>query len=226
MPRPFTLPSVSIHVVVLGAVYVAQMLNIGPLPGMHDPLAYMNPTLTPIAIVDPPPPRPAATGPSSSAATVSASAAPLDAPTAVTPETGRENDTSPRWGPATVGPVGIEQNVDASAPIGVMPGAALPAAPPQRPIPLHAGIQAPRKILDVKPVYPALALSVRQEGVVILETIIDARGVVESVHVLRGYPMLDQAAVEAVRQWRFTPALLNGQPVPVVMTVTINFSLR
>jgi protein TonB len=96
----------------------------------------------------------------------------------------------------------------------------------QVPIPLHSGIKAPRKIVDVAPVYPALAQQVRKEGVVILETVIDANGGVESVRVLRSVPLLDQAAVDAVRQWRFTPATLNRQPVPVVMTVTVNFTLR
>jgi protein TonB len=225
MPRPFTLVSVSIHVVVIAGVCVAQMLNVGPLPVLRDALAFSDPTLTPIALVDPPRQRPSAPEPSSSAATVSPSAAPLDAPSAVTPETGRETDASSRLGSPGVG---VEQSVDASAPLGVMPGATLPAlAPqPQQPIRLHAGIVPPRKIVDVKLVYPALALASRQEGIVILETIIDARGSVETVHVLRGYPLLDQAAVDAVKQWRFTPALLNGEPVPVVMTVTVNFSLK
>ena len=87
-------------------------------------------------------------------------------------------------------------------------------------------MQPPRKVVDVRPLYPALAQSARKEGVVILEAVIDARGHVESVRVLRSIPLLDQAAVEAVRQWVFTPTLLNGVPVPVVMTVTVNFTLQ
>jgi protein TonB len=225
MPRTFTLVSVSIHVVVITGVYVAQLLNVGPIPMLHDALAFSDPTLTPIKLVDLPPPRPAAPATSSPSATVSPSAAPLDAPSSVTRETGRENESSVQSGPATVG---VEQGVDASAPIGVMPGATLPtlAQQPRQPVRLHAGIVPPRKIVDVKLVYPALALTSRQEGVVILETIIDTRGSVEAVHVLRGYPLLDQAAIDAVKQWRFTPALLNGEPVPVVMTVTVNFTLK
>ena len=64
------------------------------------------------------------------------------------------------------------------------------------------------------------------QGVVILEAVIDAKGAVASVRVLRSIPLLDQAAVDAVQQWRFTPALLNSEPVPVVMTVTVNFTLQ
>jgi protein TonB len=60
---------------------------------------------------------------------------------------------------------------------------------------------------------------------VILEAIIDEGGAVKSVNVLRSIPLLDAAALEAVRQWRFTPARLNGEAVPVVMTVTVRFTL-
>ena len=61
---------------------------------------------------------------------------------------------------------------------------------------------------------------------VILEAVIDARGNVTTVKVLRSIQLLDQAAVDAVRQWRFTPTLLNGEPVPIVMTVTVDFKLQ
>ena len=74
--------------------------------------------------------------------------------------------------------------------------------------------------------YPAIAQSARVQGVVILEAVLDANGRVDSVRVLRSIPLLDQAAVDAVRQWRFTPALLNNEAVPVVMTVTVNFALQ
>jgi protein TonB len=62
--------------------------------------------------------------------------------------------------------------------------------------------------------------------VVILEAIIDVNGSVQSVRVLRSQPLLEQAAVDAVRQWEYTPTLLNGVPVPVVMTVTVSFALE
>jgi protein TonB len=63
------------------------------------------------------------------------------------------------------------------------------------------------------------------EGVVILQATIDSRGNVEAATVLRSIPLLDQAALDAVRQWKFTPTLLNGMAVPVIMTVTVNFEL-
>jgi protein TonB len=63
------------------------------------------------------------------------------------------------------------------------------------------------------------------QGAVTLEAILDATGKVESVRVLESVPLLDDAALRAVRQWRYTPTELNGVPVPVLMTVTIRFSL-
>jgi protein TonB len=225
MPRTFTLVSVSIHAVVIGGVYVAQTLSSGPLPLLRDALAFADQTIRPVVIADIPLAKPAQHA-EPTEQSVSASAAPVVAPATVTPETGRESETRST---RSAGPVtGVEQGLDVGAPVGVIPGAAAPPpepVPPQ-PIHLHSGIQAPRKIVDVKPIYPTLAQTARKEGVVILETIIDARGEVEAVRVLRGYELLNQAAVDAVSQWRFTPALLNGQPVPVVMTVTVNFSLK
>jgi protein TonB len=81
-------------------------------------------------------------------------------------------------------------------------------------------------VVDVAPVYPPLARAARVEGIVILEAVIDEDGSVRDVRVLRSVQLLDAAASEAVRQWRFTPTLLNGQPVPVVMTITVAFKLR
>jgi len=66
----------------------------------------------------------------------------------------------------------------------------------------------------------------RVAGMVVLEATIDARGKVVDVRVLRSVPLLDQAAIDAVRQWEFTPTRLNGMAVPVVLTVTVNFTLR
>jgi protein TonB len=105
-----------------------------------------------------------------------------------------------------------------------------PAAPvittPDKPIPLHSGIRTPDKVVNVAPIYPEVARRARREGVVILETVIDAAGNVTSVRVLKGDLLLDQAALDAVQQWKFTPATLNGEAIPVVMTVTVMFKLQ
>jgi TonB family protein len=92
--------------------------------------------------------------------------------------------------------------------------------------PLRVGgqIRAPTKIKDVKPVYPAIARSARVTGVVTIEATIGFDGKVIDAKVVRSVPLLDQAALDAVRQWEYTPTVLNGVPMPVVVTVTINFT--
>jgi TonB family protein len=102
-----------------------------------------------------------------------------------------------------------------------------PATPGSTDNPVRVGgdIKEPTKLRDVRPVYPAEAQAARVQGVVIIEAVIDTNGNVADAKVLRSVPMLDEAAVGAVKQWRFTPTLLNGAPVPVIMTVTVNFAL-
>jgi TonB family protein len=92
-------------------------------------------------------------------------------------------------------------------------------------VPVRVGghIKAPTKIKDVKPVYPATAMAARVAGAVVVEATIDPEGKVIDAKVVRSVPMLDQAALDAVRQWEYTPTLLNGAPVPVLITVTVNF---
>jgi TonB family protein len=95
--------------------------------------------------------------------------------------------------------------------------------PPIRP---GENLPAPRKIVDVEPAYPPIAQSARVQGVVVVDAVIDESGNVSAARVARSIPLLDQAALDAVTQWKFTPTLLNGAPVPVVVTMTINFTLR
>jgi len=109
--------------------------------------------------------------------------------------------------------------------LDALPRVTLSPPPPSEPVRL-SHVVAPRKIVDVPPVYPLLAQMAHVEGVVVLEAIIGTAGEVEDVRVLRSVPLLDQAALDAVRQWRYTPTLLNGVPVRVIMTVTVNFKLR
>jgi TonB family protein len=84
-------------------------------------------------------------------------------------------------------------------------------------------VRTPAKTLHVDPVLPEQARQAGVRGVVVVEAIVDADGSVKQARVLRSIPLLDEAALEAVRQWRFEPTLLNGQPVPVIMTLTVNF---
>jgi protein TonB len=86
-------------------------------------------------------------------------------------------------------------------------------------------IGLPAKTHQVNPVYPPQARDARVQGIVILDARIGEDGRVTKARVLRSIPELDQAALDAVAQWEFTPTLLNGKPIPVVMTVTVNFSM-
>jgi TonB family protein len=77
----------------------------------------------------------------------------------------------------------------------------------------------------VRPKYPEAALAAGVQGVVILEVTIGPDGAVQETRILRSIPLLDDAAVSAVREWQFAPTLLNGAPIPIIMTVTVNFTL-
>lgn len=86
-------------------------------------------------------------------------------------------------------------------------------------------VKPPAKITDVRPIYPNEARAAGIQGVVILEVRIEGDGRVSQARIMRSIPALDAAAVDAVRQWQFTPTLLNGAATPVVMTVTVQFTL-
>jgi protein TonB len=94
-----------------------------------------------------------------------------------------------------------------------------------QPVRVGGQIKPPTQLRKVQPVYPAEAQAAKVQGIVIMEATIGADGRVTDAKVLRSVPLLDQAAVDAVRQWEYTPTLLNGAPVPVIMTVTVTFNL-
>ena len=93
------------------------------------------------------------------------------------------------------------------------------------PVRVGGEIPEPRKTRNVSPVYPQLAVQARVQGAVVLHCTISPEGKVVRVETVRGVSLLTEAAVEAVRQWEYTPTLVNGVPVPVIMTVTVTFKL-
>jgi protein TonB len=123
-------------------------------------------------------------------------------------------------------PGGIEGGLAGGVVGGIVGGIAgtMPTAAPE-PVRVGGTIKAPTILRRVEPVYPPLALAGRIQGTVILEARVDDRGLVVDAYVLRGMPLLDQAAVDAVRQWQYRPLLLNGQRWPFIVTVTVNFKL-
>jgi protein TonB len=124
---------------------------------------------------------------------------------------------------------GVPGGVEGGVPGGVVGGVVggLPdAPPPQQAVRVGGQIKEPKNLKRVSPEYPDIAKQARVQGVVILECTISPQGRVTDVKVLRGLPLLNDSAMAAVRQWVYTPTLLNGVPVPVIMTVTVNFTLH
>jgi len=217
--RPYTIAlSIVAHAIAVCAAIIAPLLATDELPEPRTATEFV--LVTPIPPAPPPPPPRTST--QRPTAPPRADAAPLSVPDGIAPEHAVEpvNDAPPVDG----GIISFGNCNDC--------GIGDPVPPPPPPPPpaeiRHVGgdIKPPRKVADVAPVYPPLARAARVEGIVILEAVIAEDGSVRDVRVLRSVQLLDDAAAEAVRQWRFTPTLLNGQPVPVVMTITVAFKLR
>jgi protein TonB len=183
----------------------------------------------PIAAPPPPPPPPppaarasvARVAPKAPVAAPVGFVAPIEVPSEIRPEEGLD------LGGIEGGvPGGVEGGVPGGVVGGVVGGLPdAPPPPPAQPVRVGGAIREPRKMVDVVPVYPHVARMARIQGVVIIEATLDARGRVSNATVLRGLPVLDEAALEAVRKWVYTPTLLNGVPTPVIMTVTVRFRL-
>lgn len=107
-----------------------------------------------------------------------------------------------------------------------VPPPPLPTRPrPPAPVRVGSGSFSPRLLTRVEPVYPPQALAAHVEGMVIVEVRVDATGKVAEAKVLRSIPLLDQAALDAVRQWVYAPMCFAGAPIPYIFTVTVPFTL-
>lgn len=224
--RPWmTAGSIVVHGVLLAALIVVPLVASVQIPAVQTPL----PPFAMLAATVPQPEPPAPAPPNTAPVTSTAPTVPLEAPDRVYPEVEpppvARGLAAPGGIPGVSGGTGV---VGGLPTVGAPGGLGEPPPPPQPPAPRRVGgvIEAPTRVTYAAPAYPAIAQSARIEGTVVLEATINAQGVVETVTVLRSIPMLDRAAVEAVRQWRYTPTRLNGQAIPVIMTVTVTFSLR
>ena len=97
-------------------------------------------------------------------------------------------------------------------------------ATPQR-VRVSGGVTAGNAIFSPKPQYPQIARTARIQGSVVLHAVISKSGAIEQLQVVSGHPMLTQSALETVRQWKYKPYYLNGEPVEVDTTITVNFTL-
>ncbi len=114
--------------------------------------------------------------------------------------------------------------------IGGVIGGVGAAPPPPRPnqsrIRQGGNVQAAKLVNKVQPSYPPLARQTRISGTVRLHAIIAKDGSIQSLEVISGHPLLQQSALDAVRQWKYQATLLNGEPVEVDTTIDVIFSLN
>lgn len=218
-----TAGSVVLHIVALGMFFVLPLTAAFSLPDVQTPL---EPLMIATAMPLPPEPAPVPQQPSA-VPQANPDAAPLESPDTVTREVPRP--TGSTMPPVPGGLPGVSTGAPYTGLLGPRSvGTALPdpPRPPEQPRRPGGDIVPPQRTVYKPPVYPQAAVAARIEGIVILEAIIDAQGAVQDVKVLRSLPMLDRAAIDAVRQWRYQPTRLNGQAIPIIMTVTVNFSLK
>ena len=223
--------SMALHAALIGAVVIVPMLLYDTLP---EPGAAVRAFFsTPLEIAPPPPPPP----PPAPAAAVrvvrqapvepraldpAAFVAPIEVPDQIKPEEGLD------LGVEGGVPGGVEGGVPGGVVGGVVGGllgSSLPP-PPVRVVRIGGKLITPKLVKKVPPVYPPLAAQGRIKATVILEARVDVNGRVTTATVLHGHPLFDEAAVTAVKQWRYVPLLLNGEPTEFILTVTLFFNLK
>jgi periplasmic protein TonB len=219
--------SILLHSALVIAVAILPLLFYNALPSSEGLKAFF---VAPLEVAPPPPPPPPP--PAGARAIVKAApkievqqpqgfVAPIEVPNEIKPEEGL--DLGAEGGVAG----GVEGGVPGGVVGGVVGGLPSEAPPPPSKVVRIGGqIAQPKLIRQVKPVYPDLAVQSRVSALVILEAEVDTRGHVKAVKVLRGHPLFDDAAIEAVKQWRYQPLLLNGEPTGFILTVTVNFNLQ
>jgi protein TonB len=219
--------SILLHSLLVVAVAIVPLLFYDALPSQEALKAFF---VAPLEVAPPPPPPPPP--PAGARAVVRAApriqteapqgfVAPIEVPNEIRPEEGLD------LGVEGGVPGGVEGGVPGGVVGGVVGGLPSEAPPPPAKVVRIGGqIKEPKRIRYVQPVYPDLAVQSRVSALVILEAEVDVRGFVRAVKLLRGHPLFDEAAMEAVKQWRYQPLLLNGEPTGFVLTVTINFNLQ
>jgi protein TonB len=220
-----TLTSFGLQALVAGVLLILPLLRPMGLPSFHQ-------LSTPISLGEPMPEAPAAPA---HAASNHAPTNPMQIifrpqsqpivgrPTPVDEGPPQINDSGPYISGARNGyPSGIQGLFES----GTRPVLPAPAPPPMVAQKLRLShISEGNLIRKVQPTYPALARSARIQWTVVLQAVISKQGTIENLSVLTGHPMLVPAAIDAVRQWRYRPYILNNEPVEVETQITVNFSL-
>jgi protein TonB len=208
--------SVCAHALAIGVLVVAPIFATSDLPNLRRPLTFA--IITPIDV----PTVPVTPRPQPAQTSTATQSIPVTEPTDLPPDVPAPDAPPPK---DVVHHSGTGVPTDGFPPVGNPVIAPPQAAARKDPLPVGGVIRPPTRITYVEPIYPQIALASRVQGTVILQAVIDETGSVRELRVLRGHPLLDAAAMQAVAKWQFTPTLLNGTTVPVVMTVTVSFTL-
>jgi periplasmic protein TonB len=220
-----TLTSFGLQVLAVGTLLVLPLLRPMGLPLFHQ-------LSTPLSLGQPLG-EPPAVRPHAGANAASRSNSPditLRMPTQIPAEIPVSEDGPPQvtgFGPATAGDAVMGDRHGIPNLFGSDSRPVVPvAAPPAVIAPVHIShISEGNLVHKILPAYPPLARSARIQGQVVLQAMISKQGSIENLRVLAGHPMLVPAAIEAVRQWRYRPYVLNNEPVEVETQITVNFSL-
>lgn len=210
-------------VLLLGATLLPLIVDETlPLPGGLARAVFVEPVLAPPP-PPPPPPPPRVSGASRprSPAKVPPAESAFTAPTTV-PE--RVVEETSDLGTTPGEPGGVEGGVPGGV-VGAVVGGLSPPEPEVPIVKVGGEIREPRKIRHVDPIYPEIASRARVQGTVVLECLVSPQGQVVEVSVLNSIPLLDDAAIAAVKQWVYTPTLKDGVPVKVILTVSVRFAL-
>jgi protein TonB len=236
------LVSVTLHAVAITLLVIIPLVFFNVLPERQIVTFLMMEPAPPPPPLPPPPPAPARQVATEPVVHVSKFVEPTSIPKGIPAPTDEPvitqlpSDSSDQGVPGGVSG-GVMGGVIGGVPASLLGGPPHPLPPPPPPrlaqAPRHHGpiavagtIEQAKLVKRVPPVYPTLAAKARIEGIVILQITVSEKGNVEKVKVLRGSPLLDDAAVAAVQQWKYAPTILDGQPVPVIATVTVNFQLK
>jgi periplasmic protein TonB len=216
-----TLASIGLQVAVAGVVMVLPLLHPEAMPFRLEASKVVMPLM-------PKPPVPVVVERASAASSSSLAIPGVMGPSIATRLPGRDaaaNEAPP------LTPFGSGMRMPDGLPSGMVGRGSgpvvsvAPARTPVKPLEVSTGVLAGMLIAPIRPVYPVIAKAAHVEGSVVVEAVISRKGTIESLHVVSGPQMLQNAALDAIREARYRPYRLNGEPTDVYTTITVNFRM-